>query len=181
MGFSTNGIPHIIQCGSDTSDHVCLPRGSEDKLQELLKESGIPYHITEKKQKGRSIHVEFTGKLYQEQENAAERMLQYTYGILGAATGFGNKWAIANLWNKKRKKNKKKPGRNAICGAWWLEDEAKSCWFAIVKECLVDMFLQMGKTAKRTWICSRQRPMPFDVLPIHSCHVESVIMMRNCG
>lgn len=91
MGFSTNGIPHIIQCGSDTSDHVCLPRGSEDKLQELLKESGIPYHITEKKQKGRSIHVEFTGKLYQEQENAAERMLQYTYGILGAATGFGNK------------------------------------------------------------------------------------------
>ena len=68
-----------------------LPRGSEDKLQELLKESGIPYHITEKKQKGRSIHVEFTGKLYQEQENAAERMLQYTYGILGAATGFGNK------------------------------------------------------------------------------------------
>ena len=91
MGFSTNGIPHIIQCGSDTSDHVCLPRGSEDTLQELLKESGIPYHITEKKQKGRSIHVEFTGKLYQEQENAAERMLQYTYGILGAATGFGNK------------------------------------------------------------------------------------------
>lgn len=89
MGFSTNGIPRIIQCGSDTPDYVCLPRGCQDKLFNLLRESGIPYHITDKKQAGRNIHVDFTGRLYQEQEKAAERMLQYEYGILGAATGFG--------------------------------------------------------------------------------------------
>lgn len=89
MGFSTKGIPRIIQCGSDTLDYICLPRGCEDKLLALLKESDIPYYITEKRQKGQSIQVEFMGKLYQEQEKAAERMLQYEYGILGAATGFG--------------------------------------------------------------------------------------------
>lgn len=89
MGFSTNGIPHIIQCGSDTADYVCLPRGCEDKLLELLKQSGVPYHLDEIKQSGRSIHVEFAGKLYPEQERAAARMLEQDYGILGAATGFG--------------------------------------------------------------------------------------------
>lgn len=89
MGFSTNGIPRIIQCGSDTADYVCLPRGCEDRLLELLTESNIQFYIEEKKQTGRAVHVEFTGELYSEQERAASRMLAYDYGILGAATGFG--------------------------------------------------------------------------------------------
>lgn len=89
MGFSTNGIPRIIQCGSDIEKYVCLPRGCEDKLAELLEQSEVPYHIDEAKQQGRSIRVEFTGTLYPEQKVAADRMLSYDYGILGAATGFG--------------------------------------------------------------------------------------------
>lgn len=89
MGFSTNGIPRIIQCGSDIEKYVCLPRGCEDKLVELLEQSEVPYHIDEAKQQGRSIRVEFTGTLYPEQKVAANRMLSYDYGILGAATGFG--------------------------------------------------------------------------------------------
>lgn len=50
MGFSTNGVPRIIQCGSDTDDYVCIPRGLEDKLVSLLEESGITYKVNDKKQ-----------------------------------------------------------------------------------------------------------------------------------
>lgn len=89
MGFSTKRIPRIMQCGYDTLDYVCLPRGCEEKLFALLNESKVIYHVVEKKQKGRRIQVNFIGKLYPEQEKAAEKMLQYKYGILGAATGFG--------------------------------------------------------------------------------------------
>lgn len=89
MGFSTKGIPRIIQCGCDTLAYVCLPRGCKTKLLSLLKESGILYHIVDKTQKGKKIQVEFAGKLYAEQKKAADKMLQYDYGILGAATGFG--------------------------------------------------------------------------------------------
>lgn len=89
MGFSTNGIPRIVQCGFDTSEFVCIPRGCQEKLMDLLKEAGVRFHITEKKQEGKRIHVEFNGRLYEEQELAAKKMLQFDYGILGAATGFG--------------------------------------------------------------------------------------------
>ncbi|MDR1700238.1 MAG: DNA primase, partial [Lachnoclostridium sp.] len=89
MGFSTKGIPRIIQCGSDTLDYVCLPRGCEEKLLELLDASDVAYQVTEKKEQGDPIQVSFCGELYPEQVKAAEKMLQHDYGILGAATGFG--------------------------------------------------------------------------------------------
>ena len=89
MGFSTNGIPRIIHSGSDTDEYVCLPRGLEDKMVALLDESDITYKLTDEKQTGNKVNVEFIGILYPEQEKAATSMLQYDYGILGAATGFG--------------------------------------------------------------------------------------------
>lgn len=89
MGFSTYGIPRIIQCGSDMDGYVCLPRGCEDQLVSLLDDSDISYKLVDKKQLGYKINVEFTGNLFPEQEKAVQNMLQYDYGILGAATGFG--------------------------------------------------------------------------------------------
>ena len=89
MGFSTKGIPRILQCFSDTSEYVCLPRGCEEKLLDLLRESAIKYKTTDCRQIGTDIDVEFIGKLRLEQQLAAEKMLSHDYGILGAATGFG--------------------------------------------------------------------------------------------
>lgn len=89
MGFSTFETPRIIQCGSDTNEYVCLPRGCKEKLIQLLDESNVPYYTRDKKQEGHKISVEFNGELFPEQEKAVEKMLEYDYGILGAATGFG--------------------------------------------------------------------------------------------
>lgn len=89
MGFSTKGIPRIIQCGSDTDEYVCLPRACEERLVELLKKANVQYQITDRKECGRSIRVSFKGQLYPKQMEAAETMLRYQYGILAAATGFG--------------------------------------------------------------------------------------------
>ena len=96
MGFSTNGIPRIIQCSADTEKYICLPRGCEDKVLELFHEADVAYHLTDQKEDGRCIKVNFIGELYPEQLKAAERMPQYHYGILGAATGFGK--TVIGAW-----------------------------------------------------------------------------------
>jgi hypothetical protein len=121
MGFSTKGVPRIIQCCSDTDDYVCLPRGLKDKLISLLDESGITYEVNDKKQVGYAVNVEFNGNLYQEQERAVKRMLQYDYGILGAATGFG-KTVIGAYLISQRKVNALVLVHNREIMKNWIDD-----------------------------------------------------------
>lgn len=89
MRFSTRNIPRIISCSTDTDEYVCLPRACKERLEELLKMSDIKYSCIDKRQVGNKIDVSFNGVLYQEQQNAANNMLHFENGILGAATGFG--------------------------------------------------------------------------------------------
>ncbi|MDD3705692.1 MAG: DEAD/DEAH box helicase family protein [Clostridiaceae bacterium] len=148
MGFSTSGVPRIIHCGSDTDDYVCLPRGLKDKLISLLDESGITYKVNDKKQTGYTINVEFTGNLYPEQEKAAKSMLQYDYGILGAATGFG-KTVIGAYIIAQRKVNTIVLVHNREIMKNWIDDFEK---FLIINEEFPEYETKKGKRKRKALV-----------------------------
>lgn len=148
MGFSTNGMPRIIQCGSDTDDYICLPRGFEDKLSSLLDESGITYKVNDKKQTGYAINVQFTGSLYPEQEKAAKCMLQYDYGILGAATGFG-KTVIGAYLISQRKVNTIVLVHNREIMKNWIDDFEK---FLHINEEFPEYETKKGKRKRKALV-----------------------------
>lgn len=89
MGYSTFQIPRIVYCGEDIDGYICLPRGCRDFVVQSLKEAQIPFEISDERNEGRELHVEFTGNLYPTQQEAVDTLLKYDNGILSAATAFG--------------------------------------------------------------------------------------------
>jgi superfamily II DNA or RNA helicase len=63
----------------------------------LLAEAGVEVEWSDKTNPGRPIKVTFTGMLREDQELAAEAMLQYDCGVLAAATAFGKTVIAAGL------------------------------------------------------------------------------------
>ena len=124
MGFSTRDNPRIVACSEDFNDYICLPRGLKERLTEKLEEAGIPYEISDERQKGRNIPVDFAGELYPEQRKAAEQMLQYENGILHAATAFG-KTAVGAYLIAERKTNALVLVHNKEIMNNWVEDLQK--------------------------------------------------------
>ena len=102
MGFSNQDTPRIVYAGYDEGDYIVIPRGCLDDLKSLLDEAEISYSITDKRQSGRAIDVDFNGSLYPEQLIAVQKMLVYDSGILSAATAFGKTVVGANLIAQKR-------------------------------------------------------------------------------
>jgi superfamily II DNA or RNA helicase len=97
MRLSTYGKPRIISCSEETPEYLCLPRGCEVDLQTLLAEAGVEVEWSDKTNPGRPIRVAFIGVLREEQELAAEAMLQHDCGVLAAATAFGKTVIAAKL------------------------------------------------------------------------------------
>ncbi|MDD2903903.1 MAG: DEAD/DEAH box helicase family protein [Syntrophales bacterium] len=97
MRLSTYGKPRIISCSEETPGFLCLPRGCETDLATLLEEAGVEVEWTDKTYPGRPIEVVFTGVLREDQELAAEVMLQHDCGVLAAATAFGKTVIAARL------------------------------------------------------------------------------------
>ena len=124
MGFSTRDNPRIVACSEDFDDYICIPKGLQEKLTEKLGEAGIPYEVSDERQTGRNIHVDFAGELYPEQRKAAERMLQYENGILHAATAFG-KTAVGSYLIAEREKNALVLVHNKEIMNNWVEDLQK--------------------------------------------------------
>lgn len=97
MRMSTYGKPRIISCSEETSEYLCLPRGCEADLATLLAEAGVEVEWSDKANPGRPIKAAFTGVLREDQELAAEVMLQHDCGVLAAATAFGKTVIAARL------------------------------------------------------------------------------------
>lgn len=102
MGFSNQDTPRIVYAGYDEGDHIVLPRGCLDDLKSLLDDAEISHSITDQRQEGKIIDVEFNGTLYPEQAVAAEKMLFNDNGVLAAATAFGKTVVGAYLIAQKR-------------------------------------------------------------------------------
>lgn len=97
MRLPTYLKPRIICTAWETDDYICLPRGLENDLLDLLKSAGVKAVIVDKSQPGRPIKVGFLGELRKEQELAAKSLLAHNNGVLSATTAFGKTVTAAYL------------------------------------------------------------------------------------
>lgn len=89
MRLPTFDKPRIISCSDETNQYLCLPRGLEDEINELLKDRGVSAQYNDQTSQGRQIDVRFNGKLSGEQQQAADALLAHNNGILDATQAFG--------------------------------------------------------------------------------------------
>lgn len=67
MGYANFGNPRWLYYGQDhPGGYIELPRGLYDTLTEKLDQAKIPWQVTDERQAGRSIDVEFKGELKEE-------------------------------------------------------------------------------------------------------------------
>jgi superfamily II DNA or RNA helicase len=89
MRLSTYGKPRIISCCEDFPKHLGMPRGCIDELAALLESLQIKTKLTDERFGGIRLDVQFQGALRNEQQQAADSLLQHETGVLAASTAFG--------------------------------------------------------------------------------------------
>ena len=144
LGFSTRNIPRIVFCGEDVGNFIHLPRGCQNQLTAQLATAEIPYTISDERQIGHKIKVDFHGSLYPAQAEAAAAMLAQDTGVLCAATAFG-KTAVGAYLVAQRKVNTLVLVHNAEIMKNWLEDFEK---FLQIDEPLPEYITPKGRPKK---------------------------------
>ena len=89
--------PSLISCYEMIGDYLCLPRGCEDSVIDLIQGNFSAWDEEDKTNPGRKIDVEFVGQLRPEQEDAVQKMLAENNGVLAATTAFGKTVAAIGM------------------------------------------------------------------------------------
>src|SRR6266581_2252145 len=89
MRLSTYGKPRVISCSESFPEHIGLPRGCFEDIENLFKRHGIRTDVQDERTVGQRIDVSFRGELRAEQLDAARQVLAHDQGILSAPTAFG--------------------------------------------------------------------------------------------
>ncbi|MHB1688845.1 MAG: TOTE conflict system archaeo-eukaryotic primase domain-containing protein [Ignavibacteriaceae bacterium] len=97
MHMPTYNKPRIISCSDETNEYLCLPRGCEADVKNLLNKFDVYIEIVDNTNYGRKINVEFNGNLRDEQLTAINELIKYDNGVLAAATAFGKTVIAAKL------------------------------------------------------------------------------------
>ena len=97
MRMSTWDTPRVIGCAESFPNHIALPRGCLDAVQELLKDNAVRYDLTDERFNGEPLCVLFAGTLRPDQESAVAAMMQHDAGVLCAPTAFGKTVTAAAL------------------------------------------------------------------------------------
>lgn len=97
MRLPVTRLPRIISCSDETEAYLCLPRGCETELKEILTKLDVKVHILDETNCGKKIDVDFIGHLRDEQPLAVERLLKHDNGILCGTTAFGKTVAAIKL------------------------------------------------------------------------------------
>jgi len=97
MRLSTHKKPRIISCSNETEQYLCLPRGLEGEVYELLEDNNVSIQLFDETNEGRKIDVVFNGELRGEQQRAVDALLEHDNGILSATTAFGKTVIGAHL------------------------------------------------------------------------------------
>ena len=77
MRLSVHGKPRVICCAEEKDGYILLPRGCDDDLRMLLKDTGVVFSVTDKRETGRPVHVRFMTQLRPEQQPAAQALLAH--------------------------------------------------------------------------------------------------------
>lgn len=104
MRLPTYNKPRIICTADITGDYIGIPRGCKEALCAMLEAHCVPYQIDDKTNEGTEIKVDFNGCPRDEQQPAADALLNTSTGVLSATTAFG-KTVIAAYLISKRKTN----------------------------------------------------------------------------
>src|SRR5579859_2362277 len=102
MRLSTYNKPRVIACGEEFPQYVAVPRGCLRETLALLEAHKIRPEIRDERCAGKTIEVEFVGKLRAPQQEAAEKIAAHDEGILSAPTAFGKTAVAAWLIAKRR-------------------------------------------------------------------------------
>ena len=94
--------PRVLDCGYEDVDFIGIPRGCREALYDLLHEKGISVVEEDRRNCGKTIHVDFSGALRDEQKPAAEALLREDTGVLSATTAFGKTVIGAYLIGKRK-------------------------------------------------------------------------------
>ena len=89
MRFAVWDKPRVIGCAENFPNHIGLPRGCMDAIQDLLRENGIRCDLRDERYEGEQLDVAFAGMLRPDQEAAVIAMMNYDIGIFCAPTAFG--------------------------------------------------------------------------------------------
>jgi hypothetical protein len=99
MRLTTYDKPRIIACAEDYPQHIGLPRGCMEDVQQVLSDLSITSVVRDERCHGQPLHLTFQGTLRPEQKVAADSMLGHDIGVLAATTAFGKTvvaaWLIA--------------------------------------------------------------------------------------
>ncbi|MBE1446130.1 TOTE conflict system archaeo-eukaryotic primase domain-containing protein [Paenibacillus sp. OAS669] len=89
MRLPTYGKPRVIGCAEDFPNHIALPRGCLQLVENLFGKYGVELSIADERNKGIEVDVNFIGQLSILQDAAARSILAHETGILSATTAFG--------------------------------------------------------------------------------------------
>jgi hypothetical protein len=97
LRLSTYGKPRIVGCAEEFENHVALPRGCADEMQDQMRACGIALKAEDGLQAGDPISASFMGTLRPEQRKATNAVLAHDIGVLCAPTAFGKTVAAAAI------------------------------------------------------------------------------------
>lgn len=89
LRLSTALTPRVIACAEEHPQHVALPRGCRDDLEELLHGHGVALRVTDERHSGVPLDCKFAGELTPVQQAAARVMLRHDLGVFVAPPGSG--------------------------------------------------------------------------------------------
>lgn len=121
LGYSNYYNFSTVYMGKDVDGYIRIPRGLLWQLTEACDRAKIPFEITDEREKGRPIRVEFNGDLRLQQDLAAQELLAHDNGVLSAATAFG-KTVVCSYLIAKRKVNTLILLQNKELQQQWVEE-----------------------------------------------------------
>jgi len=97
MRLPTFGKPRVINCSEDFSKYIAIPRGCLKPLIDFLESLDIQMELSDERNPGIPLDIEFQGTLSMLQDGAARSMLKHDIGILSATTAFGKTVVAASI------------------------------------------------------------------------------------
>jgi len=105
MRLPTWNKARIISCCREFPNHLLLPRGCLEDVQQLLNAHEIGIDIQDKRFTGKRLptkEFKFIGKLRPQQKRAVEELMRFDIGVLCASTAFGKTVAAAYIIAKRK-------------------------------------------------------------------------------
>ena len=148
MRLPTYEKARIISCSEETEQYLCLPRGLDDEINQILNDCGVEVKWIDELNNGRSIDVSFNGVLRNEQQQAADALLAHGNGILSATTAFGKTVIGAHLIAKRKVNTLVLVHRTNLLAQWIKQLNE----FLIINEEPVAEFTPKGRKKKKNII-----------------------------